>query len=67
MVVRMSNSFFRWATVTYIGVISSSLFGHEVAAQAPRRMQLDLEFRFYQSAMIKERLGALQWFSGSTV
>ena len=32
--------------VTYIGVISSPLFGHGVAAQPPRRMQLDIEFRF---------------------
>src|ERR1035437_3546367 len=32
--------------MTYIGVVSSPLFGHGVAAQPPRRMQLDLEFRF---------------------
>jgi Carboxypeptidase regulatory-like domain len=32
--------------VTYIGVISSPLFGQPVAAQPARRMQLDLEFRF---------------------
>ena len=32
--------------VTYIGVISSSFFGHAVASQPPRRMQLDLEFKF---------------------
>jgi hypothetical protein len=32
--------------VTYIGVVTSPLFGHGVAAQPPRRMQLDLEFKF---------------------
>jgi Carboxypeptidase regulatory-like domain/TonB dependent receptor len=32
--------------MTYIGVVTSPLFGHGVAAQPPRRMQLDLEFRF---------------------
>jgi hypothetical protein len=32
--------------VTYVGVISSPFFGHAVAAQPPRRMQLDLEFKF---------------------
>ncbi len=32
--------------VTYVGVISSPFFGHSVSAQPPRRMQLDLEFRF---------------------
>lgn len=32
--------------VTYIGVLSSRFFGHAVAAQSPRRMQLDLEFKF---------------------
>ncbi len=32
--------------VTYIGVISSTFFGHAVAAQPPRRMQLDLELKF---------------------
>jgi hypothetical protein len=32
--------------MTYIGVISSPLFGRAVAAQPPRRMQLDLEFKF---------------------
>jgi hypothetical protein len=31
---------------TYVGVVSSPLFGRGVAAQPPRRMQLDLEFRF---------------------
>jgi hypothetical protein len=32
--------------VTYVGVVTSPFFGHAVAAQPPRRMQLDLEFRF---------------------
>jgi hypothetical protein len=32
--------------MTYIGVVGSPLFGHGVAAQPPRRMQLDLQFRF---------------------
>ena len=32
--------------VTYIGAISSSLFGKPVAAQPPRRMQLDVQFKF---------------------
>ena len=32
--------------VTYVGVISSPFFGHAVAAQPARRMQLDLEFKF---------------------
>jgi hypothetical protein len=32
--------------VTYIGTQSSSLFGRPVAAQPPRRMQLDLQFKF---------------------
>lgn len=32
--------------MTYIGVIRSPFFGHAVAAQPPRRMQLDVEFRF---------------------
>ena len=32
--------------VTYIGVIGSPFFGHAVAAQPPRRMQLDVEVRF---------------------
>jgi hypothetical protein len=32
--------------VTYIGVVGSPFFGHAVAAQPPRRMQLQLEFRF---------------------
>jgi len=31
---------------TYVGVIRSPFFGRAVAAQPPRRMQLDLEFRF---------------------
>jgi len=30
----------------YIGVVSSSEFGKPVAAQAPRRMQLDVQFKF---------------------
>ena len=32
--------------VTYVGVVSSPFFGHAVAAQPPRRLQLDLEFKF---------------------
>lgn len=32
--------------VTYIGTESSPLFGKPVAAQPPRRMQLDLQFKF---------------------
>lgn len=32
--------------MTYIGVISSPFFGRAVAAQPPRRMQLQVEFRF---------------------
>jgi hypothetical protein len=32
--------------VAYIGVVSSPFFGHAVAALPPRRMQLDLEFKF---------------------
>jgi hypothetical protein len=32
--------------VTYIGVVTSPYFGHAVAAMPPRRMQLDLEFKF---------------------
>ena len=32
--------------VTYIGAMSSSLFGEPVAAQPPRRMQLDVQFKF---------------------
>ena len=32
--------------MTYIGVVGSPFFGHAVAAQPPRRMQLDIEFRF---------------------
>ncbi|MCU1297591.1 MAG: hypothetical protein JWO91_1869, partial [Acidobacteriaceae bacterium] len=32
--------------VTYIGVITSPFFGHAVAAQPPRRMQLDVQFKF---------------------
>lgn len=32
--------------VTYIGTISSPLFGKPVAAQPPRRMQLDVQFKF---------------------
>jgi len=32
--------------LTYIGVQSSSLFGKPVAAQPPRRMQLDVQFKF---------------------
>jgi hypothetical protein len=32
--------------VTYIGVVSSPFFGHAIAAQSPRRMQLDLQIKF---------------------
>jgi hypothetical protein len=32
--------------VTYVGVISSPFFGHAIAAQSPRMLQLDLEFKF---------------------
>jgi len=32
--------------VTYIGTISSPLFGEPVAAQPPRRMQLNIQFKF---------------------
>ncbi len=32
--------------VTYIGTITSKFFGHAVAAQPLRRMQLDLQFKF---------------------
>lgn len=32
--------------VTYIGTASSPLFGQPVAAQPPRRMQLDVQFKF---------------------
>ncbi len=31
---------------TYIGVISSPFFGHAVAAQPPRSMQINLQFKF---------------------
>jgi hypothetical protein len=31
---------------TYVGVITSPFFAHPVAAQPPRRLQLDLEFKF---------------------
>ena len=32
--------------VTYVGVITSPFFGHAVAAQPPRRVQLDVQFKF---------------------
>jgi hypothetical protein len=32
--------------LTYIGVQSSSQFGQPAAAQPPRRMQLDVQFKF---------------------
>lgn len=32
--------------VTYIGVITSPFFGQAVAAQPPRRLQLDVQFKF---------------------
>ena len=31
---------------TYLGVVSSPFFGHSVAAQPPRRIQIDLEIKF---------------------
>jgi hypothetical protein len=31
---------------TYVGVVSSPFFGHAIAAQSPRMLQLDLEFKF---------------------
>src|SRR5581483_10816183 len=31
---------------TYIGVITSPFFGRAVAAQPPRRMQMNLQFKF---------------------
>jgi hypothetical protein len=32
--------------VTYVGVITSPFFGRAVAAEPPRRMQLNLQFKF---------------------
>jgi len=32
--------------ITYIGVVGSPFFGRAVAAEPPRRMQLQVEFRF---------------------
>jgi hypothetical protein len=32
--------------ITYVGVVSSPFFGRSVSAQPPRRMQLDLQFKF---------------------
>lgn len=32
--------------MTYVGVITSRFFGKAVAAQPPRRTQLDVEFKF---------------------
>jgi hypothetical protein len=32
--------------LTYVGTITSPLFGRPVAAQPPRRMQLDVQFKF---------------------
>jgi hypothetical protein len=32
--------------LTYVGTISSQLFGHPTAAQPPRRMQLNVQFKF---------------------
>ena len=32
--------------ITYIGTVSSPLFGQPTAAQPPRRMQLDVQFKF---------------------
>ena len=32
--------------MTYIGVITSPFFGNAVAALPPRRMQLDVQFKF---------------------
>ena len=31
---------------TYVGVITSPFFGHAVASLPPRRMQLNLQFKF---------------------
>jgi hypothetical protein len=32
--------------VNYVGVVSSPFFGHAIAAQPARRLQLDLELKF---------------------
>ena len=32
--------------MTYIGIVTSPFFGHAVAALPPRRMQLDVQFKF---------------------
>jgi len=32
--------------VTYVGVITSPFFGQAVQAQPPRRMQLEIQFKF---------------------
>ena len=32
--------------MTYIGIVTSPFFGHAVAALPPRRMQIDLQFKF---------------------
>lgn len=32
--------------ITYVGVVSSRFFGQPVSAQPPRRMQIDLQFKF---------------------
>jgi hypothetical protein len=32
--------------VTFVGVVTSPFFDHAVAAQPPRRMQLNLEYKF---------------------
>jgi hypothetical protein len=32
--------------VTYVGIVTSPFFGHAVAALPPRRMQLDVQFKF---------------------
>jgi len=32
--------------VTYVGIVTSPFFGYAVAALPPRRMQLDVQFKF---------------------
>ncbi len=46
LAINSFNVFNHKNDVTYVGVITSPFFGHSVAAQPPRRMQLDLEVRF---------------------
>jgi hypothetical protein len=40
------NVFNHESDVTYIGVTSSPFYGRPVAAQPPRRMQLDRQIKF---------------------